>query len=344
MDAMTATTARDETGSRTAGRTMLTAIAPAVWGTTYVVTTELLPAGHPLFAALMRALPAGILALLIARAWPRGDWWWKAALLGTLNIGAFFPLLFVAAERLPGGVAATLGATQPIIVAFLVVAILHERLSPWRVSWGVVGVAGVGLVVLGPGATFDPVGIAAGLAGAVSMGLGVVLTKRWGRPDGVSALALAGWQLAAGGIVLVIPTLLFEGLPAGVDGPAVAGYLWLGLVGGLLAYTLWFAGIRRLPVTATALLGLISPLVAAALGALLVGETLTPLQLAGFVLALAALLAGQLTPASPKDTTPHENRRLRRDRDGRQRDRHRGADPQARGHRDLPQPSEPRIP
>jgi probable blue pigment (indigoidine) exporter len=278
----------------------MTAIAPAVWGTTYIVTTELLPAGHPMFAGLMRALPAGLLALLIARALPRGDWWWKIAVLGTLNIGLFFPLLFLAAERLPGGAAATLGATQPIIVAFLVVVILRERLSRWRVSWGVVGVVGVGMVVLGPGAALDPIGVLAGLAGAASMGTGVVLTKRWGRPEGVSALTLAGWQLTAGGLVLLAPTLYFEGTPTGIDGAAIGGYVWLGLTGGLIAYTLWFAGIRRLQVTATALLGLLSPLVAATLGALLLGETLTAIQLAGFVLALAAMLAGQMTPRSKK--------------------------------------------
>ncbi|MGH8878314.1 MAG: EamA family transporter, partial [Stackebrandtia sp.] len=45
------------------GRTIVTACAPAAWGTTYVVTTELLPAGHPLFDGLMRALPAGIIIL-----------------------------------------------------------------------------------------------------------------------------------------------------------------------------------------------------------------------------------------------------------------------------------------
>ena len=219
-----------------------------------------------------------------------------------LNIGVFFPLLFLTAERLPGGVAATLGATQPIIVAFLAVAIVGEQFSRWRVSWGVIGVIGVGLVVLGPGAALDPVGVLAGLAGAVSMGLGVVLTKKWGRPPGVGALALAGWQLTAGGMILLIPTLLIEGVPSAVDAPAVAGYLWLGLIGGLLAYTVWFAGIRRLPVTATALLGLLSPLVAASLGALLLKETLTPVQLAGFALALAALLAGQLTPRIQKGT------------------------------------------
>ncbi|WP_166352525.1 EamA family transporter [Phytoactinopolyspora limicola] len=290
---------------RQSGLIALTAIAPAVWGTTYIVTTELLPAGHPMFAGLMRALPAGILALLITRALPRGDWWWKIAVLGTLNIGLFFPLLFLAAERLPGGAAATLGATQPILVAFLVVMVLGERLSKWRVSWGVVGVIGVGMVVLGPGAALDPIGVLAGLAGAASMGTGVVLTKRWGRPEGVSALTLAGWQLTAGGLVLLIPTLYFEGIPAGIDGAAVGGYVWLGLTGGLIAYTLWFAGIRRLQVTATALLGLLSPLVAATLGALFLGETLTAIQLGGFVLALAAMLAGQMTPHSKKG---HQNR------------------------------------
>nr|WP_147919340.1 EamA family transporter [Ruania zhangjianzhongii] len=272
-----------------------------VWGTTYIVTTELLPAGHPLFAALLRALPAGILALLISRRLPHGDWWWKIAVLGTLNFGIFLPLLFITAERLPGGVAATLGASQPIIVALLVVVILHERFSRWRVGWGVVGVAGVGMVVLGPGAGIDVIGVLAGVGGALSMGLGVVLIKRWGRPVGVGAITLAGWQLTAGGLVLLLPTLLFEGIPEHVDGPAVAGYLWLGLIGGLVTYSLWFAGIRRLPVTATALLGLLSPLVAAVLGVLLLGELLTPVQICGFALALAAMVAGQLTPRRKKD-------------------------------------------
>ncbi|WP_433378096.1 EamA family transporter [Actinoplanes sp. CA-142083] len=281
--------------------TAITAFAPAVWGTTYVVTTELLPAGHPLFAGLMRALPAGLLALAITRQLPHGIWWFRALVLGALNIGAFFPLLFLAAERLPGGVAATLGATQPIIVAFLAVVILGERLSGWRLGWGLVGVAGVGLVVLGPNAALDVTGIAAGLAGAAAMGLGVTLTKRWGRPEGVRPMAFAGWLLTAGGLVLLIPVSLIEGIPDHIDAQAVGGYVWLGLIGGLLAYTLWFAGLRVLPVTATALLGLLSPLVAAVAGVVVLGQTLTMPQVAGFALALAALVAGQLTPQALKD-------------------------------------------
>ncbi|MFD4291866.1 EamA family transporter [Rhodococcus sp. NPDC058505] len=278
--------------------TLLTALAPVLWGTTYIVTTHLLPAGHPLFAALMRSLPAGVIALLIARRLPHGSWWWKSLVLGTLNMGAFFPLLFLAAQRLPGGVAATLAAAQPIVVALLAVAVLHERLSGWRVAWGVMGMVGVALVVLGPAAGLDLIGILAGLGGAVSMGTGVVLTKKWGRPDGVSAVGLAGWQLTAAGLVLLVPALAIDGIPEGIDGPAVAGYLWLGLVGALAAYSLWFAGIRRLPVTATALLGLLSPLVAALLGAVVADESLRPVQLLGFAVALTAMLAGQVSRAT----------------------------------------------
>ncbi|MFI9780994.1 EamA family transporter [Streptomyces sp. NPDC051956] len=269
----------------------LTALAPASWGTTYVVTTELLPPGHPLFAGLMRALPAGLLALAITRVLPRGDWWWKAVILGALNIGGL-PLLFLAAERLPGGVASTLGAAQPLLVAGLAIAVLHDRPTLWRLPWGVIGVAGVGLVVLGPEARLDAVGVLAGLGHTALMAGGVVLTKRWGRPADVGPLALAGWQLTVGGLLLLPLTFAIEGVPQRIDAGALGGYLWLGSMGGLIAYALWFRGIAELPVGASAPLVLLSPLVATVIGIVL-GESLSPLQTLGFVVALAALLAAQ---------------------------------------------------
>ncbi|WP_432171300.1 EamA family transporter [Streptomyces sp. 1222.5] len=290
--------------ARRAATVVLTALAPASWGTTYVVTTELLPPGHPLFAGLMRALPAGLAGLAITRVLPRGDWWWKAAVLGVLNIGAFFPLLFLAAERLPGGVAATLGAAQPLLVAGLAGLVLRDRPTPWRLTWGVLGALGVALVVLGPRARLDATGVAAGLAGTAAMACGVVLTKRWGRPAGVGPLALAGWQLTVGGLLLLPLTLVIEGTPDGIDTAAVGGYLWLGSMGGLIAYTLWFRGIGRLPVGASAPLVLLSPLVATAIG-IARGESLSLPQTLGFLLALAAMLATQLDP-------PHPGRRARR--------------------------------
>lgn len=293
-----------------AGRAAVTALAPAVWGTTYVVTTELLPPGHPLFASLLRALPAGLIALALTRTLPRGVWWGRAAILGVLNMGLFFPLLFVAAERLPGGIAATLSASQPVIVVVLAVLLLRERPSAWRTAWAVAGVAGVGLVVLRPdSAAFDLVGVLAALGSAASMALGVTLTKRWGRPKDVGPTAYASWLLTAGGLFLLPVTLVFEGAPPAVDGPAVLGYLWLGLVGGLLAYVLWFRGISELPVTSVALLGPLSPIVAALLGVLVLGQTLGPIQLVGFALTIVAVTAGQWSPRTrrtPIQETPKE--------------------------------------
>ncbi|MDX8056615.1 EamA family transporter [Lentzea sp. BCCO 10_0798] len=274
-------------------RTALAAFAPVVWGSTYVVTTELLPVGHPLFAGLLRALPAGLIALALTRTLPRGSWWAKAAVLGVLNIGLFFPFLFIAAERLPGGVAATLGAAQPLVVALLAVGVLRENPSAWRLAWGVIGMLGVGLVVLGPAAGFDLVGVLAGLGGAATMALGVTLTKKWGRPAGAGPTAFAGWQLTAGGLFLVPVTLLFEGPPPAIGLTALLGYLWLGGVGGLLAYVLWFRAVTTLPVTSVSMLGLLSPMVAALLGVGVLGQTLDLVQLTGFALALAAIVASQ---------------------------------------------------
>lgn len=214
-------------------------------------------------------------------------------------MAAFFPLLFLSAQRLPGGVAATLGAVQPIIVAVLAVAILHERLSGWRLGWGIVGVVGVAMVVLGPNAALDTVGVAAGLGGALAMATGVVLTKKWRLPQGVSPLTLAGWQLTAAGLLLAAPALLVEQPPMVISSCGWLGYAWLGLVGALVSYSLWFTGIRRLPITSTALLGLLSPLVAATLGALIAHEHLGVVQFIGFTIALAAMVCGQL----PSPTT-----------------------------------------
>src|SRR5690625_1838828 len=196
------------------GDTVLTALTPIVWGTTYLVTSELLPPGHPLFAALMRALPAGLLALLLARTLPRGAWWWRSLVLGTLNIGAFFPLLFIAAEELPGGVAATLAAIQPLVIALLAVVVLAEPPSWGRILWGLAGVAGVALVVLGPGAGLSLLGVVAGLLGASATALGIVLTKHWGQPVGVGPMGFAGWQLTAGGLVMLLLSAAFVGAHA----------------------------------------------------------------------------------------------------------------------------------
>ena len=122
-------------------------------------------------------------------------------------------MLFVAAYRLPGGVAATLGAIQPLLVIALARLLLGAPVRGLAVLAAAAGLGGVALLVLTPKAALDPVGVAAGLASAASMALGTVLSRRWQPP--VSALTFTSWQLTAGGILLAPAALLAEpALPA----------------------------------------------------------------------------------------------------------------------------------
>ncbi|MGB3734599.1 MAG: EamA family transporter [Ilumatobacter sp.] len=281
----------DEDQSKIGLASLRTALTPMVWGTTYIVATEFLPAGRPMLAAVVRALPVGLAFVLVGRTLPTGHWWWRSAVLGTLNIGAFFALLFVAAFRLPGGVAATAGALQPIVAAAIASVVLGEPFTRRVVVAGMLGVAGVAMLVLGPEAALDQVGVAAALAGTVSMAVGVVLTKKWGRP--VDLVTFTGWQLTAGGLVLLPVLLIFEGLPAEITTRNAAGFAWLAIVGTGLAYSNWFRGIQLLPVSVVSFLTLLSPLVATLIGWIALDEALTIVQTAGAVLVLVAVVTSQ---------------------------------------------------
>lgn len=285
---------------------LVTALTPVVWGTTYAVTTEFLPPDRPLLGGLLRALPAGLLLVAVTRRLPRGDWWWRSSVLGVLNIGVFFALLFVSAYRLPGGMAAVLGAAQPLIVTGLTVLLLAERVALRTVICAVVGAAGVALTVLSATVRLDPVGLAAGLAGTASMAVGLVLTKRWGT-QAASPLTLTGWQLTAGGLLLAPLTLLLEGPPPALTVGNVAGYAYLSLVGTAAAYTIWFWGLSRLRAAQVSLLTLLSPLVATVVGWAVLGQALTPVQLLGMVVAFGAVIAGTFaTPENTATTAPPE--------------------------------------
>lgn len=271
---------------------LVTALAPAIWGSTYLVTTELLPPDRPLLAGVIRALPAGLLLIAVTRRLPQGSWWWRSLVLGALNIGAFFALLFIAAYRLPGGVAATVGAVQPLLAAGLSAGLLGDRLTLRTVLSGIAGIAGVSLLVLRSNAELDAIGVAAALGGAVVMATGVVLSKRWASP--APLLATTGWQLTAGGLLLLPVALLVEGAPPShLTGANLLGYGYLALIGAAIAYALWFRGIRALPPTSVAFLGLLSPVVATALGWLALGQDLSLVQGLGALIVLGSLVAAQ---------------------------------------------------
>ncbi|WP_278484852.1 EamA family transporter [Achromobacter insolitus] len=278
---------------------LLTALAPAIWGSTYVVTTLMLPQDYPLTVAMLRALPAGLLLLLAVRQLPRGIWWLRAFILGALNFSVFWALLFVAAYRLPGGVAATLGAIQPLVVILLARSLLGTPVRGLSVLAALGGLGGVALLVLTPKAALDPAGIAAGLTSAASMALGTVLCRRWQPP--VSALTFTSWQLTAGGILLVPLALAAEPALPPLTVLNVTGIAYLGLIGAALTYVLWFRGVARLEPAVVSSLGFLSPITAVLLGWGLLGQHLSAAQIAGMAIVVASVWLGQRVqrPAPP---------------------------------------------
>ena len=82
----------------TSWRTLsLTALAPIAWGSGYYVTEAYLPPDRPLFAALVRALPFGLLLLAVRPRLPTGVWWVRGFVLGTMTLGAFLRVLLIPA-------------------------------------------------------------------------------------------------------------------------------------------------------------------------------------------------------------------------------------------------------
>ncbi len=270
---------------------LVAAVAPAAWGTTYLTTETLLPPDRPLFSAAVRALPAGLLLLALRPSLPPPGWRLRALVLGLCNIGLFFPLLFLAAYRLPGGLAATLQAGSPLVVMAIAWLLLRERPGPARVLGAGVGVIGVALLVLRAPGGVDPLGLLGAAGSVLVSGLGFVLVKRW--PPPAPMLTVISWQLVVGGLALLPTALLVEGRPPSIDAGAWVGYLWLSAVGTVLAYVCWFHALQRMPAGAVALVGLVNPVVGTTLGALVVGEAFGGAQALGTALVLGGVLAGQ---------------------------------------------------
>jgi len=277
----------------------LTAVAPIVWGSTYIVTTEALPQGYPLTIAALRALPAGLLLLAITRVFPPREWLGRVLVLGALNFAIFWAFLFIAAYRLPGGAAATLGALQALMVIGFSRWLLGTPIAALAVVAAVLGVGGVALLLLGPASSYDPLGILAALAGTLSMAAGTVLSRKWQPP--VPILTFTAWQLTAGGLLLAPVALLVEPSLPPLTATNLVGLTWLGLVGAAATYWFWLRGIVRLGPGGAAMLGMLSPVSAVMLGWIWLDQYLAIPQLVGAVLVLASVWLGQVQRRS-RDT------------------------------------------
>jgi probable blue pigment (indigoidine) exporter len=274
---------------------LVTAIAPIAWGSGYVVTRQLLPADAPLWGGVLRALPAGVIVLLIARRLPHGSWWWRSLVLGTLNVGGFFVLVYVAGQRLPSSLAATLMSASAACMLLFAWLLLHRRPRPAAIAGAVMGLVGVGVMLGFDAEGADPWGVAASLGAMVASSLGFVLTSRWGAD--VPALPMTAWQLVGGSLVLIPAAVLVEGAPPALTPSSALGFAYLTLIATALAYVAWFAGLRQLSPGVVGVVGLLNPVTGVVLGVVLAGEAFGAPQIAGVALVLAGIVLGAVVPS-----------------------------------------------
>lgn len=269
---------------------LITAIAPIAWGSTYFVTRHALPVDQPLWGALIRSLPAGFLVLLVVRRLPRGSWWWRSLVLGTLTVGGLNVLVYLAAQRLASSLAATIMSTSAAALVALSWIVLRERPRVAAVVGATVGIVGVVVMLQPGGGAADACGIVASIVAMLSSSLGFVLTRRWGAD--VPALTMTAWQLIAGSLVVAPFALIVEGGPPALDATAVLGFAYVIVIATAVAYAVWFAGLARLPASVVGVIGLLNPVTGVVMGVALAAEPFGAAQLTGLALVITGVLVG----------------------------------------------------
>jgi drug/metabolite transporter (DMT)-like permease len=279
------------------------------WGSTYLAIRVADRSIPPFAMAAARYLIAG--AVLYPLAWlgsrrrspaaPAGSrapsrraQWGGMAVVGTLLLAFGNGGVSYAEQTLPSGLSALLVASVPLWMA-LADRVINGQRIPLR-GWAalVLGLAGIG-VLARPSGHSAVLPVLVVLAASVSWGVGSVLAGRLPAP--ANPLAGSAMEMLTGGIVLTGLAAATGELtridPAHVTAQSLLGLLWLIGPGSLLALTCYVIALRRLPTAVVSTYAYVNPVVAVALGALLLGEQLTPATLVGgviVVLSVAMLL------------------------------------------------------
>ncbi|WMT76464.1 EamA family transporter [Bradyrhizobium sp. Ash2021] len=256
---------------------------------------------NPLFVGAVRALGGAIPLLLISREIPAVAFYGKLVLLGTLNAGLFFGLLFIAVSRLSGGAAGSVQALFPLFIMLLAWFVLGERLTTAKITGVALSTFGLALIIGEGSGSLDPIGIAAAVGGTFSLALGVILINKWGCP--ISMTGFTGWQLAIGGIELAILALVFHDIPAAVSDTNVLGLVVLAVVITSVPFFFWFHATSQLGAVAIAPFTLLIAIKAFVWDVAISQKIPTILQASGIVLIVTVILLNP--PAIKRNRSRH---------------------------------------
>ncbi len=266
-----------------------------VWSSGFVSGKLGLRHAAPYTFAALRFAIAGLVLLAVAAIrrehLPRGRRLLHLAVAGTLVQGVQFSSIYMGMDLgVPSGLAALVIALYPLTASLLAVPLLHERVSAGQLLGLVLGLGGVALAVA-DGIRFSG-GYLLGLGflalGLLGISAGTLYQKRFcGRMDPVGGNAV---QLLAAAAVVLVPALLVERWDVHLTGAYWPVLLWSALINSILGVGLLYHLLQRQGTSQVSSLFYLVPMSTAALGALLLGQRIGPLTLAGLALATAGTL------------------------------------------------------
>jgi drug/metabolite transporter (DMT)-like permease len=263
-----------------------------IWGSTFLVIRIGNDTVPPVWASALRlAIAAALLtgfAFALRQPWPRGARLRAALAFGIMDFGISLPLLYWGEREVPSAIAAILFATMPLMTSVLAHAMGLERMTPVKIVAGLVGLAGVGLLVSSEiGGHIPPLPLLAVFLSAATAAVAGVLLKRspGGAPITTNAIAHA-----AGVPFCVAASLALresQALPA--SSAEWMPILYLTLVGSVVAFVAFAWLVQRWSVVRISFVSVITPVIATALGASVRHERLGPAALAGGLVVLGAV-------------------------------------------------------
>lgn len=289
------------------------AIVYVVWGSTYLAIRITVETAPPFGSAAARFLLAGVVLLALVgavRGWsglavPRRALAASGLVGALLLAGGNGMVVLAEAHRVPSGVAALLVATVPLILVVLR-TVTGDRPHPASLAGVLLGFAGLAGLVLSRGGGAAPVGpsLLVVLA-ATSWAVGSFLSPRLPQP--ADPFVASGYQMVIGALLLAVLGLA-TGEPATLAQRSISGRSWaalgyLALAGSLVAFTAYVWLLRHAPISLAATYAYVNPVVAVALGSIVVGEDLTPAVLisGGVIVAGVALVVSRERPGRRAD-------------------------------------------
>jgi len=277
------------------------------WASSFSVVKVGLEDAPPVLFVGGRALLAGVLMTAIASVWGgdlnfRRDWR-VFGFLAVFNVALFVGFQTFAILYLPSGTAAVLIYLQPILVGVFAWAILGESLTPTKVIGLLLGFAGIVAVssagLLGAAGDVTLVGVACGVASALSWALGTVGFKKY--EARISTLWAVAIPFLAGGVAFTGLGFVLES-PSEISWtvPMVSSILYSAFIGTGLAWLLFFGLVRAGEASRVASYIFIVPLAAVVIGALLLDESLGPPLLVGAALVVSGIYLANRTPRLAK--------------------------------------------